>query len=139
MRRGLGKYLDAVAALGARRVSDLFFIDNDDLDKLGMTPEERTWRTFILSVQRHDCRDGCRWKHGKRVSDTFCKSGYPRRVWGVTTLKRARSSGCCCTTSGTTSSCTPCSMRWTRPTTRPSCGGSSCGLSSQVVLLLRVI
>ena len=41
VRRGLGKYLDAVAALGARRVSDLFFIDNDDLDKLGMTPEER--------------------------------------------------------------------------------------------------
>jgi hypothetical protein len=41
VRRGLGKYLDAVAALGARRVSDLVFIDDDDLDLLGMTPEER--------------------------------------------------------------------------------------------------
>ena len=41
VRRGLGKYLDAVAALGARRVSDLVFIDDDDLDALGMTPEER--------------------------------------------------------------------------------------------------
>ena len=41
VRRGLGKYLDAVAALGARRVSDLAFIDDDDLDALGMTPEER--------------------------------------------------------------------------------------------------
>ena len=41
VRRGLGKYLDAVAALGARRVSDLVFIDDDDLDSLGMTPEER--------------------------------------------------------------------------------------------------
>jgi hypothetical protein len=41
VRRGLGKYLDAVAALGARRVSDLVFIDDDDLDRLGMTPEER--------------------------------------------------------------------------------------------------
>ena len=28
-------------ALGARRVSDLVFIDDDDLDALGMTPEER--------------------------------------------------------------------------------------------------
>ncbi len=41
VRRGLGKYLDAVAALGARRVSDLVFIDDDDLDALGMTPKER--------------------------------------------------------------------------------------------------
>ena len=41
VRRGLGKYLDAVAALGARRVSDLVFIDDDDLDAQGMTPEER--------------------------------------------------------------------------------------------------
>ena len=41
VRRGLGKYLDAVAALGARRVSDLVFINDDDLDALGMTPEER--------------------------------------------------------------------------------------------------
>ena len=41
VRRGLGKYLDAVAALGARRVSDLVFIDDDDLDALGMTPGER--------------------------------------------------------------------------------------------------
>ena len=41
VRRGLGKYLDAVAALGARRVSDLVFINDDDLDLLGMTPEER--------------------------------------------------------------------------------------------------
>ena len=33
--------MDAVAALGARRVSDLVFIDDDDLHALGMTPEER--------------------------------------------------------------------------------------------------
>jgi hypothetical protein len=28
----------------------------------GMTRAECEWRRFILSVQRHDCRDGCRWK-----------------------------------------------------------------------------
>jgi len=41
VRRGLGKYLDAIAALGARRVSDLVFVQGEDLDALGMTPDER--------------------------------------------------------------------------------------------------
>lgn len=41
IRRGLGKYLDAIAALGARRVSDLVFVQSEDLDALGMTPDER--------------------------------------------------------------------------------------------------
>ena len=54
----------------------------------GMTAEEKVWRTFILSVQRHDCREGCHWKCGQRVGDHFCKTGYPRRIWTAEELEK---------------------------------------------------
>jgi hypothetical protein len=47
----------------------------------GMTAAEREWRQFIMSVQLHECHEGCRWRHGQRVSDSFCKTGYPRQMW----------------------------------------------------------
>jgi len=47
----------------------------------GMTAAEREWRQFIMSVQLHECQEGCRWRHGQRVGDGFCKTGYPRKIW----------------------------------------------------------
>ena len=47
----------------------------------GMTAAEREWRQFIMSVQLHECQEGCHWRHGQRMSDDFCKTGYPRKIW----------------------------------------------------------
>ena len=40
-QRGLGKYSQAIASLGARRVSDLSYLDHDDLVEIGMDDDER--------------------------------------------------------------------------------------------------
>lgn len=40
-RRGLGKYSAAIADLGARKVSDLSYLEQDDLIKIGMEDYER--------------------------------------------------------------------------------------------------
>ena len=40
-QRGLGKYSQAIVSLGARRVSDLSYLDHDDLVEIGMDDDER--------------------------------------------------------------------------------------------------
>jgi hypothetical protein len=47
----------------------------------GMTAAERAWRQFVMSVQLHECVQGCHWRHGQYIGDTFCKGGYPRSIW----------------------------------------------------------
>ena len=39
--RGLGEYSDAIVELGARKISDLSLLGNDDLDDMGMKIEDR--------------------------------------------------------------------------------------------------
>ena len=40
-RRGLGVYAKALKSLGARRVSDLALLEDEDLDAMGFTPQQR--------------------------------------------------------------------------------------------------
>ena len=39
--RGLGQYAPALAGLGARKVADLALLSDDDLDEIGVPPDER--------------------------------------------------------------------------------------------------
>jgi hypothetical protein len=41
------------------------------------SPELAAWRSFILKVQRHDCRAKCCIRGGESIPE--CKYGYPRR------------------------------------------------------------
>ena len=76
------------------------------------TPAEREWRDFVLhvsatahaippshrlhvpkkvismQVQTHECVEACHWKKGEKISDTFCKSGYPRVEFNADKSKR---------------------------------------------------
>ena len=40
-RRGLGVYAKALKSLGARRVADLALLEDEDLDAMGFTPQQR--------------------------------------------------------------------------------------------------
>ena len=46
-----------------------------------LPPAEAAWRDFVLNVQRHDCREKCHWKRGKRIGDDFCKYLYPHALY----------------------------------------------------------
>jgi len=52
----------------------------------GLDDDELQWRQFVLGVQMHQCQDGCHYRHGEFVSDTFCKSGYPHEIWSEAEL-----------------------------------------------------
>ena len=51
-RRGLGVYAKALKSLGARRVSDLALLEDEDLDAMGFTAQRRVirvaWRDLLL-------------------------------------------------------------------------------------------
>lgn len=38
---GIGQYYDAFQALGAKKISDLAHLTDEDMDELGLTPDER--------------------------------------------------------------------------------------------------
>ena len=44
------------------------------------TASERAWRTFVRTVQRHDCRQKCHYTRGEFQGKDFCKYLYPRNT-----------------------------------------------------------
>ena len=85
----------AICATVPRGTQEAIARDPNHALDAGMTATEKEWRKFIVGVQTHNCREGCKWKHGERITEThvvngetceFCKVGYPHEIWSAAAL-----------------------------------------------------